>query len=79
MARTLAELARDERGDVARGAVRGLAHLGVRAAAAELVKLLEGPQATEARGALAKLTGAAADTDWAAWVAGPECNLPEGT
>lgn len=78
MACTLAELARDEDSGVARAAVRGLMHLGVRQAAVELVALLAGPLGEDASKALAKLSGAPADTDWAAWVAGPGRNLPEG-
>jgi HEAT repeat protein len=79
LAEMLGELAQVENSEIARGAVRGLGRLHVRQSAEQLVGLLDGPLAADARAALAKLTGLAPDTDWAVWLKSPRCQLPWGT
>lgn len=79
LARDLEALLKDPNATVQRGAVRGLGALRTREAVEILAGLLGGPLEQEARTALAAGTGAPAATDWRAFVASPDCPLPEGT
>lgn len=65
----------DPDAEVHRGVLRGLARLGVRQSAEILVDLLQGPQAADARAALARAPAPPPDENWPAWLA----TLPEGT
>ncbi|MGQ0613302.1 MAG: HEAT repeat domain-containing protein [Planctomycetaceae bacterium] len=79
LAATLEKALTDPEPVVKLGAIRGLTALRVWQAGAALGTLLEGPLASEARAALAAMTGLPAETPWDSWLLGPDCTLPPGT
>jgi HEAT repeat protein len=79
MTRSLRVLVRDPEASVRAAAVRALARLRVKQAAAALVELLDGPLGEQARAELAAHNGLPADTDWPEWLYRDACPLPDGT
>jgi HEAT repeat protein len=79
MARKLRSLVEDPDTKVRAAAVRALARLRVKQAAAVLVELLDGPLAEQARAELAAHNRLPAETDWSQWLSSSACPLPDGT
>ncbi|MHC4938136.1 MAG: HEAT repeat domain-containing protein [Planctomycetota bacterium] len=79
MTRELKKLLQDPEPKVREAAVRALGRLNVRQSAAVLLELFDTPLGKGARAELAAHNGLPEQTDWAEWLHGTVCPLPEGT